>query len=304
MHLLPTIGFIGLGIMGTPMALNLLKKGYKLVTWARNPKALTPLVRAGARVVTLPHFVAEQADVILLIVTDSTDVIDLTNAMQRALRAGQTLIDMSTIAPAATRDLAAQLAALGVDMLDAPVSGGQIGAQNATLSIMVGGKADTLERVRPILATLGTTIVHVGDHGAGQVAKACNQMLVAQTIIAVAEALLFAQANGVDPEKVRSALLGGFAQSRVLDVHGQRMLNDDFKPGFKMRLHQKDLAIVAAELERLGIQLPGIMMAQHLFSQLVDENMLEADSAAVYRMLARQLGFDDSPMAPVDVDSI
>ena len=304
MHLLPTIGFIGLGIMGTPMALNLLKKGYKLVTWARHPKALTPLVSAGARVVTLPHFIAEQADVILLIVTDTADVVDLTAAMQPALRAGQTLIDMSTIAPAATRDLAAQLAALGVDMLDAPVSGGQIGAQNATLSIMVGGKADTLERVRPILATLGTTIVHVGDHGAGQVAKACNQMLVAQTIIAVAEALLFAQANGVDPEKVRSALLGGFAQSRVLDVHGQRMLNDDYRPGFKMRLHQKDLAIVAAELERLGIQLPGIMMAQHLFSQLVDENMLEADSAAIFRMLARQIGFDDSRMAPTGVDSI
>lgn len=304
MHLLPTIGFIGLGIMGTPMALNLLKKGYKLVTWARHPKALTPLVSAGARVVTLPHFVAEQADVILLIVTDTADVVDLTAAMQPALRAGQTLIDMSTIAPAATRNLAAQLAALGVDMLDAPVSGGQIGAQNATLSIMVGGKADTLERVRPILATLGTTIVHVGDHGAGQVAKACNQMLVAQTIIAVAEALLFAQANGVDPEKVRSALLGGFAQSRVLDVHGQRMLNDDYRPGFKMRLHQKDLAIVAAELERLGIELPGIMMAQHLFSQLVDENMLEADSAAIFRMLARQIGFDDSRMAPTGVDSI
>lgn len=304
MHLLPTIGFIGLGIMGTPMALNLLKKGYKLVTWARNPKALTPLVSAGARVVTLPHFVAEQADVILLIVTDTADVVDLIAAMQPTLRAGQTLIDMSTIAPAATRNLAAQLAALGVDMLDAPVSGGQTGAQNATLSIMVGGKADTLERVRPILATLGTTIVHVGDHGAGQVAKACNQMLVAQTIIAVAEALLFAQANGVDPEKVRSALLGGFAQSRVLDVHGQRMLNDDYKPGFKTRLHQKDLAIVATELERLGIALPGIMMAQQLFSQLLDEKMLEADSAAIYRMLAQQLGLDDSRMAPTAVDSI
>lgn len=286
------------------MALNLLKKGYRLITWARKPKALTPFVGAGARVVALPHFVAEQSDVIILIVSDTADVLELVTAMQPALRAGQTLIDMSTIAPTATRALASQLATLGVDMLDAPVSGGQIGAQNASLSIMAGGKADTLERVRPILATLGATIVHVGDHGAGQVAKACNQMLVAQTIVAVAEALLFAQANGVDGEKVRSALLGGFGQSRVLDVHGQRMLNDDYTPGFKARLHQKDLGIVAAELERLGIELPGIRMAQQLFGQLVDAQMLESDSAAIYRMLAQQLAASESPTASARVDFI
>lgn len=282
---LPTIGFIGLGIMGTPMALNLLKAGYKLVTWARRPSALTPVVLAGASVATLPHQVAAQSDVMILIVSDTPDVIELVDAMQPGMRSGHVLIDMSTIAPSKTRQLAEHLKLSGVAMLDAPVSGGQIGAQKATLSIMVGGKSETLSQVRPILTVLGQTIVHVGDHGAGQVAKACNQMLVAQTLIAVSEALLFAQANGTDPAQVRSALLGGFGQSRVLDVHGLRMLKGDYTPGFKLRLHQKDLAIVTAELDRLGLDLPGITMANALFALIDDNLMLEQDSACLHKFL-------------------
>lgn len=282
---LPTIGFIGLGIMGTPMALNLLKAGYKLVTWARRPSALTPVVSAGASVATLPHHVAAQSDVIILIVSDTPDVIELVDAMQPGMRSGHVLIDMSTIAPSKTRQLAEHLKLSGVEMLDAPVSGGQMGAQKASLSIMVGGQSETLSQVRPILTVLGQTIVHVGDHGAGQVAKACNQMLVAQTLIAVSEALLFAQANGTDPAQVRSALLGGFGQSRVLDVHGLRMLKGDYTPGFKLRLHQKDLAIVTAELDRLGLDLPGMTMANALFALIEDNLMLEEDSACLHKIL-------------------
>lgn len=289
MNTLPTIGFIGLGIMGTPMALNLINAGYKLVAWARKPNALTPVVSAGARVATLPHLAAQQADVIILMVSDTSDVIELVEAMQPGFRPGQTLIDMSTIAPSATRSLAALLEKQGIEMLDAPVSGGQLGAQQASLSIMVGGKAETLQRMRSILARLGSTIVHIGDHGAGQVAKACNQMLVAQSIIAVSEALLFAQAQGVDAEKVRLALLGGFGQSRVLEVHGQRMLRGDYAPGFKLHLHQKDLAIVTAELGRLQLELLGTAMAQALFSQISDATLLESDSASVYQILAKRI---------------
>jgi 2-hydroxy-3-oxopropionate reductase len=192
---------------------------------------------------------------------------------------------MSTISPSVTRGIAARLHEAGVSMLDAPVSGGEQGAIDGTLSIMVGGPAAALERARPLLEVLGQTIVHVGAAGAGQVCKACNQVVVAQTIAGVAEALLFAQASGVDAAKVREALMGGFANSRILDVHGKRMLDQDFAPGFKAKLHQKDLRILLEGAYELGLALPGAAQIQQWLNVLVGQGDGELDSAAIYRVL-------------------
>jgi 2-hydroxy-3-oxopropionate reductase len=195
------------------------------------------------------------------------------------------VIDMSTISPAATRAIAARLQEAEADMLDAPVSGGDIGAINATLSIMVGGSASAFERALPLLQVLGKNIVHIGDHGAGQVCKACNQIVVTQTIAGVAEALLLAAASGVDGAKVREALLGGFAGSRILEVHGQRMLDGNYVPGFKAGLHQKDMRIVLETASALGLALPGAAQTAQYLNALVGEDLSDLDSAAIYRVL-------------------
>lgn len=217
------------------------------------------LVEAGAVACATAEEVAAHADVVFIMVNDTPDVENVIfgdKGLGRRLRSGAVVVDMSTISPAATRRFAALLAERGVDMLDAPVSGGEAGATGATLSIMVGGKAEVFERVEPLLAVLGRNIVHVGDHGAGQVAKACNQLVVAAILEAVAEALIFALRCGVDLARVRTVLLGGFAASRILEVHGERMLKRDFRPGFKARLHQKDLKIVLDNAHELGLALP------------------------------------------------
>ena len=192
---------------------------------------------------------------------------------------------MSTISPSATRRMAAELAARGIEMLDAPVSGGEQGAVAGTLSIMVGGKTEVFERLRPLLGLMGQNIVHVGDNGAGQVAKACNQIVVAQTIVGVAEALRFAEASGVDPAKVRAALLGGFAYSRILEVHGQRMLDDNFAPGFKAKLHHKDMNIALNEGQSLGLELRGAQSAASYIAALVEAAEGELDSSAVIKLM-------------------
>src|SRR5579875_3486819 len=218
---LPRVGFVGLGIMGRPMAHNLLRAGYPLVVWNRPPGPVAELQAAGAEAAATPAALAARCDVVITVLLN-TEVVEQVvlgpEGLAAGLRPGATYVDMSSISPLATRRIAARLAARGVAMLDAPVSGGEIGAREGTLAIMVGGPAEALARVRPVLEVLGSRIVHLGEVGAGQVAKACNQLVVAVTIGAVAEALLLARAAGVDPARVREALLGGFAQSRVLEL--------------------------------------------------------------------------------------
>ena len=194
---------------------------------------------------------------------------------------------MSTISPVATRTIAEKLTAVGVEMLDAPVSGGEIGAINATLSVMVGGKPTIFERIKPYFECLGKNIVHVGTHGAGQVAKACNQIVAAATIEGVAEAFVFAKKMNVDPAKVREALLGGFAYSKVLELHGKRMLDRDFTPGFKARLHRKDLGIVMNIAHELGLDLPAAAFAAHQLNALVSGGDGELDSSAMFKLVEK-----------------
>ena len=249
-----TVGFIGLGIMGLPMARNVLAAGFPLVVYDLVAAPVDALVASGAQAVTSPAALAAAADVVLLCLPDSPDVEAAMLGEQGVLagaKPGQVIVDMSTISPVTARKLAEAAVAHGATLLDAPVSGGQVGAANATLSIMVGGDADALEQVRPVLAAMGKTILHLGDSGAGQVAKACNQLVIAVTIEAVAEALVLAAKAGVDPVKVRAALLGGYAYSRVLEGHGERFLTRNFTPGFRTRLQYKDLNIAVDAGQRV-----------------------------------------------------
>lgn len=284
------LGFIGLGIMGRPMALNLRRAGHALWVYGRRAETMKPLAEAGATACPSPQEVAANADIVFICVSDTPDVEQVIlgdDGLIHGVRPGSVVVDMSTISPAATRAFSSELRKRGADMLDAPVSGGEIGATDATLSIMVGGKSATFARVKPCFEALGKNIVHVGDHGAGQVAKACNQLVAAVTIEAVAEALTFARRSGVDPAKVREALLGGFAGSKILEAHGRRMLDNDFKPGFKVKLHQKDLKIVMDDARKLRLALPGAaLVAQHL-SVLVDSGDGDLDSAAIVKVVER-----------------
>ncbi|HEY6365751.1 MAG TPA: 2-hydroxy-3-oxopropionate reductase [Candidatus Binatia bacterium] len=249
----PIIGFIGLGIMGKPMARNLMKAGYPLVVHNRSHAAVDELSKEGAQPAESSREVAAQSEVLITMLPDSPDVEVVYVGEQGVFagaKAGMLLIDMSSISPIVARKLAADAQKGGMDMLDAPVSGGEAGAIGATLSIMIGGKASAVERAMPIFQALGKNIVHVGDAGAGQVTKAANQMVVGTTIAIISEALVLAAKAGVDPAKVRQALLGGFAQSKILEAHGQKMLERNFKPGFRIRLHEKDMKIaLAAGLE-------------------------------------------------------
>ena len=287
------LGFIGLGIMGRPMALNLRRAGHALWVYGRRAETMKPLAGAGATACASPQEVAANADVIFIIVSDTPDVEQVILGEQGVIhgaRPGAVVVDMSTISPAATRVFAEKLVQRGVEMLDAPVSGGETGAVNATLSIMVGGKAKTFEKVKPLFECLGKNIVHVGDHGAGQVAKACNQIVVSMTIEGVSEALTFARRNGVDAAKVREALMGGSAGSKILEAHGKRILDNDFKPGFTVKLHQKDLRIVIEDAHKLGIGLPGTaLVAQHL-NALMGSGDGELDSAAIVKVVERMSG--------------
>jgi 2-hydroxy-3-oxopropionate reductase len=254
----PVIGFIGLGIMGKPMARNLLKAGYSLVIHNRSRAAVDELSKEGAQVAARAQEVASRSDIVITMLPDSPDV-ELVYAGEQgvfaSVKPGSLLIDMSSISPVVARKLAATAKTLGCDMLDAPVSGGEAGAISATLSIMIGGATSAVERAMPILQALGKNIVHVGDTGAGQVTKAANQMVVGTTIAIVGEALVLAAKAGVDPAKVRQALLGGFAQSKILEAHGQKMLDRNFKPGFRIRLHEKDMKIALATGSEYGVPL-------------------------------------------------
>lgn len=287
------IGYIGLGIMGRPMALNLLRAGHHVSVYARRPESTQPLLAAGATAFGSPAELAAESDVVFVNVSDTADVEEVVVGQRGIIHgaAGGTLvIDNSTISPAATRRMASALTENGVDMLDAPVSGGEQGAISGSLSIMVGGTADSFMRARPLLEVLGKNIVHVGDNGAGQVAKACNQVVIAQTIAGVGEAFILARAAGVDARKVREALLGGFAASRVLEVHGQRMLDGNYAPGFLARLHQKDMRIVLETAAEQGIALPGAAQVSQYLNALMGMDGGELDSTALVRALERLSG--------------
>jgi 3-hydroxyisobutyrate dehydrogenase-like beta-hydroxyacid dehydrogenase len=270
------------------MAVNLVKAGYPLSIYARKPEAATPLTDAGAKRYSSAAELAETSDIVFTMVSDTLDVEEVITGEQgvgSGAQLGSVVVDMSTISPAATRKIAAELLASGVHMLDAPVSGGEQGAIDGNLSIMVGGKPEVFARVRPLFECMGKNTVHVGDHGAGQVAKACNQVLVVQTIAAVAEALLLAKASGANPERVREALLGGFAYSRILDLHGQRMLDNNYKPGFKSKLHLKDMRIALNAAREAHIDLPGAARTTANLDELIEAGGGELDSAAIARVV-------------------
>lgn len=282
------IGFIGLGIMGKPMARNLIKAGYSLTVHNRSRGAVDELVRDGAKDGRTPRAVAEESDIIITMLPDSPDVQQVVTGpggVLEGLRKGAALVDMSTISPMVTQELAKAVRAKGAEMLDAPVSGGEKGAIDATLSIMVGGPEETFARVKPVFEAMGKNIVHIGASGAGQVTKACNQIVVALTIQAVSEALTLAAKAGVDTGKVRQALLGGFAQSRILDVHGQRMLERNFKPGFRVRLHQKDLNIGLSTGKNLGVPLPATAIVQEAFTALQGLGRGDQDHSSLVTLL-------------------
>jgi len=287
------VGFIGLGIMGRPMALNLARAGHALHVWTRRPRSMGPLLEAGATGHVSAADVARASTVVISMVADAPDVEQVAlglNGVADGAHDGLVFVDMSTIAPAAARSIAVRLAQRGVDMLDAPVSGGEVGAIAGTLSIMAGGRAETFERVRPLFECMGQAITLVGASGAGQVAKACNQIVTGMAVAAVAEALNFARKAGVDPGPVRQALLGGFASSRILENHGGRMLQRDFKPGFKSWMHQKDLRIVLESAHDLGLALPGAAVTAQMFNAMVGSGLGEEDSVAMLKLLERMSG--------------
>ena len=284
-----TIGFIGLGIMGKPMARNLMKAGYKLVVHNRSRGPVDELAKEGAKAATSPKDVAAQSDVVITILPDSPDVESVVlgnDGIANGIKSGAIYIDMSTIKPAVARRVAEAVQKKGARALDAPVSGGEKGATEGTLSIMVGGEQRDFDEVLPIFQAMGKNIVLVGPNGAGQIAKAANQLVVGVTIEAVAEALALAEAAGVDPAKVRSVLLGGFAQSRILDLHGQRMLDGNFQPGFKARLHQKDMRIVTDTAKESGIDAPAAQLALDRFNKLVDSGGGEKDHSALRTLIS------------------
>ncbi|MBN2088621.1 2-hydroxy-3-oxopropionate reductase [candidate division KSB1 bacterium] len=290
------IGFIGLGIMGKPMSKNLLKVGYTLTVYDINSAAVREVIQAGASEVSTCQAVAEKSDIIITMLPDSPQVEQVVfgeNGVLAGVRPGMLFIDMSTIAPATSHKVFAALQEKGVMALDAPVSGGQVGAEAGTLSIMVGGPEAGFQRAVPIFEKLGKNIVHIGDPGAGQVAKACNQIIVALTIQAVAEALTLAKKAGVDVARVREALLGGFAQSRILDLHGQRILDRNFKPGFKVKLHRKDMNIALQTGRELSVPLPASAIVTEQMDALLALGQGDADHSALALLAELLAGLKD-----------
>ncbi len=284
------IGFIGLGIMGRPMALNLLKGGHQVSVWARRAESMQPLLDAGASGAASPADVARGQELVISMVADAPDVAEVMRGVASAGTRGLVAVDMSTIAPAAAKAIHAELAAAGVDFVDAPVSGGEVGAIAGTLSIMAGGSDAAFARAKPAFECMGKNIVHVGGPGAGQVTKAANQIVTGMGVLAVAEAMAFASKNGVDRAKVREALLGGFAYSKILENHGQRMLDRNFKPGFKSWMHEKDLNIVMQTAHELGLCLPGSAATAQMFNAMVGSGLGEEDSIAVLKLLENLSG--------------
>ncbi len=283
-----TIGFIGLGIMGKPMARNLMKAGYQLVVYNRSPGPMNELAAEGARTASNPREVAEQSNVVITMLPDSPQVQEVMtgeNGVLAGAKANALVIDMSTISPVVTQQLAQAAQARGVRMLDAPVSGGDVGAQQGTLSIMVGGSSEDFERAKPLFEVLGKTIVHVGGTGAGQVVKACNQIVVALTIEAVSEALVLGSKAGVDPEVILQVLSGGLAANRVMEVRGPNFLQHNFQPGFKIALHEKDLGIALAAGREYGVPLPVTAIVDQMLQILKLRGQGEQDHSALLKLI-------------------
>ena len=288
------IGFIGLGIMGAPMAGHLIQAGHQLFvyTLGKMPEAIG---NSSATQCTHARGVAERADIIFVMVPDTPDVdaaLFAEDGIAAGLSRGKVVVDMSSISPIATKTFAKKINDLGCEYLDAPVSGGEVGAKNATLSIMVGGTDAGFARIKPLFELMGKNITLVGGHGDGQTAKVANQIIVALNIEAVAEALLFAAKAGADPARVRQALMGGFASSKILEVHGERMINRTFDPGFRISLHQKDLNLALASARELGVALPNTATAQELFNTCAAHGGKNWDHSAMVRALEQMANFE------------
>ena len=282
------LGFIGLGIMGAPMCGHLIAAGHQLFVHTRG-KVAPAIADSSATQCTTARGVAERADIVFLMLPDTPDVEKVlfgADGVAQGLKgsAGKIVVDMSSISPVATKDFARRIEAVGAQYLDAPVSGGEVGAKNATLSIMVGGPEATFERVKPLLLHMGKTVTRIGDTGAGQVAKSCNKIAITGTIMAVAEAIHFARAAGVDPAPIREALLGGFAGSKILEIHGNRMLTNDYAPGFKTVLHKKDMGIVNDIAHELHMKAPISELGLEALNQAMDAGYGELDSSALFKL--------------------
>ena len=288
------LGFIGLGIMGAPMAGRLIQAGHRLFVHTRS-KVPASIADTSATVCSTARDVAERADIVFLMVPDTPDVesaLFAETGVASGLAKGKTVVDMSSISPIATKAFAQRINALGCDYLDAPVSGGEVGAKAGSLTIMVGGAQAAFDRVRPLFELMGKNITLVGGNGDGQTTKVANQIIVALNIAAVSEALVFAAKAGADPAKVRQALMGGFASSRILEVHGERMIRRTFEPGFRIRLHQKDLALALAGARELGVALPQTANAAQLMQACAAHGLADADHSALVRALELMSGHD------------
>ena len=288
------LGFIGLGIMGAPMAGHLLAAGHELFAQSFSGVP-AELQEKGAKVCANAREVAQQADIVFVMVPDTPHVADVlfgANGAAEGLSAGKTVVDMSSISPIATKDFAKRINALGCDYLDAPVSGGEVGAKAASLTIMVGGSEAAFDKVKPLFELMGKNITLVGGNGDGQITKVANQIIVALIIEAVGEALLLAAKAGADPAKVRQALMGGFANSRILEVHGERMVKRTFDPGFRIELHQKDLNLALTTARQLGVSLPNTATAQELFNACSAHGGAKWDHSAMVRALEKMANFE------------
>ena len=297
------VGFVGLGIMGRPMALNLIKGGHKLYLYTLEG-VHAELTKAGGVACSSAKEVAQKGDIIITIVPDTPDVEGALfddNGVAEGLSPGKTVIDMSSISPIATKEFAKRINDLECDYLDAPVSGGEVGAKNGTLTIMVGGSEPVFNKVKPLFELMGKNITLVGQNGDGQTCKVANQIIVALTIEAVGEALLFASRAGADPARVREALMGGFASSRILEVHGERMIKRTFDPGFRIQLHQKDLNLALSGARALGLSLPNTAICQELFNACVAHGGAAWDHSAMLRALEMMANFEVSAPAAATV---
>lgn len=289
-----TIGFIGTGIMGLPMALNVINAGHELLVSNHHRTPPAALTEAGAQTLASPKDVTNAAEFVVIMLPDTQDVESVLfgqDGVIEGMRPGKVVIDMSSISPSATKTFAEKVVATGGRYLDAPVSGGEVGAKSGTLSIMVGGEQQTFERALPLLRCMGKNITLIGSNGDGQTAKVANQIIVGLNIQAVAEALLFAARNGAEPAKVREALMGGFASSRVLEVHGERMIKGTFDPGFRISLHQKDLNLALEGARSLGINLPNTANAQQAFSTCNALGGADWDHSALIKGLEHMANF-------------
>ena len=287
------LGFIGIGIMGAPMAGHLLDAGHEVAVNDINPIP-QELLDKGAQVMSSAKEAAEKGDVIIVMVPDTPDVETVlfgANGVADGLSAGKIVIDMSSISPVETKQFAEKINALGCKYLDAPVSGGEVGAKAGTLTIMVGGDPETFDKAKPLFELMGQNITLVGGNGDGQTCKVANQIIVALTIEAVGEALLFASKAGADPAKVREALMGGFASSKILEIHGERMIKRTFDPGFRIELHQKDLNLALSNARKLQMSLPNTATAQELFNSVAAQGDIGLDHSAMVLALEKLAAF-------------